>query len=236
MISDNEFVDLTYTSRVPYGIIDVRGRDFDSALLVAGKAIALNWMSDPVGHLGQYLVRAGRTNYESKLAALRHTLEGNLCGDVPLSSQLHAFLELLVPGQYLIQYHSEFAPFKCLEYKANLDPTVYDHFYPSRDPLLVFTQPSDTLNQDRVSHYVKTIQSGQRPIAITARVDLGVCDFVLDGHHKLQGYKTTRIAPAVIRICRINAPRLSAASFEKYFRVKHPMSSHYRQVKTKYDA
>ncbi len=228
--STDEFVDLANAN----GIIDVRGDDFGSVLLVEGNAIALNWC-DCAGSVAQYMARAGAMDYEENLRALRYTLEGHLLDNVPLSSQLHSFLGLLVSGRYRLQYHSGVSDVEMIEYKANLDPTAHDHFYPFGS-VLICTQPTDTLNQDRVAHYVKAIHSGQRPIAISAAVEKGWCDFVLDGHHKLQAYKATKIAPPLISICRVGAPRLSEDCLGQYFGEYHPMNSHYRRVKGRYDA
>src|SRR3954463_15310401 len=83
--------------------IDVRGGGFDSALLVGGQPIVLNWC-DCQGSVAQYLVRAGLTDCEQELHSLRHTLAGNWRPDVPISSQIFPFLELFVPGRYQLRY------------------------------------------------------------------------------------------------------------------------------------
>lgn len=217
-----------------HSIIDIRGGKFDSALVVAGKPIALSW-SDCEGSIAQYLARAGATNYEETLQNLRRTLDGNLRADIPLSSQIYPFLELFVPGNYRLQYDKGCSECDFVEYTKDWSPaTQSDAFYPF-GRVLIFTQPTDSLNRDGVEQHARAIKNGLRPIALTATVENGWCQFVLDGHHKLQAYKSAKIDPALISVCRLDAPRLTRDAFDAYICRQHPMRAHYRDVKTKYD-
>ena len=216
------------------GLIDVRGDDFDSMLLVDGKPIALNW-PDCEGSVGQYIVRAGATDCEDRLRSLRHVLEGNLRRDESIRSQILPFLELFVPGRYQLRYRELVPDCRYLQFDASWDELKsYDTFYPLSPHygVLVFTQALTALNQDRVAHYLDCLKKGGRPIALTATVEDGWCDFVLDGHHKLQAYKLAKINPTFISVCRLNAPQLPASTFERYFDAKHPLAKHYFEVKS----
>jgi len=71
-MEDDEIFDLA----AGLSLIDVRGDDFGSVLLVGGRPIALNWC-DCGGSVAQYLARAGPADCEQELQALRHTLAGH---------------------------------------------------------------------------------------------------------------------------------------------------------------
>ncbi len=78
-----------------YSVIDVRGGEFDLALFVGGRPIALNW-SDCEGSVAQYLrVRVGRI---AKTNFRRSGTLSKVIGfpNVPISSQLYPFLNCLV--------------------------------------------------------------------------------------------------------------------------------------------
>lgn len=231
MDTEAEIVDLADTQ----SLIDIRGGGFDSVLLVGGKPIALNW-SDCEGSVAQYMARAGATDYEEKLQSLRRTLDGNLRSDASLQSQIYPFLELFVPGRYRLQYHIACPDCDYIEYNDKWSPQKeYDHFYPY-GWVLVFTQPTDALNRERVTKYAQAIQNGHRPIALTGTVEDGWCEFVIDGHHKLQAYRNEQIKPTFISVSRLDAPRLLPDAFAGYIGTEHPMGSHYRKVKSRYDA
>lgn len=218
------------------GLIDVRGDDFDSMLFVDGRPIALNW-SQCTPTVEQYLVRAGAADCEDRLRALRQVLEGDLRRDESIRSQILPFLDLFVPGRYRIQYRELVPDCRYLQFDASWDELKsYDAFYPLSPHygVLVFTQALTALNQERVAYYLNCLQKGGRPIALTATVEDGWCNFVLDGHHKLEAYKLAKIAPTFISVCRLDAPRLPAGTFEQYFDATHPLASHYADVKAKY--
>ena|SRR5436190_8169648 len=230
MATLSETVDLTDGT----GFIDVRGSGFDSMLLVDGRPIALNWC-DCEGSVAQYLVRAGRTDCEQELQALRHTLEGHLLPDVPLQTQISPFLELLAPGHYELSYIEACPDCHFVVFDTSWDfATDHDQFYPFGTDL-VLTQASDSLNPDRIEHFVRRIQAGQRPIALTLTVPQSWCEFVIDGHHKLQAYKAAMVGPTLISVCRLDAPKLNPDSFAAHLGASHPKSRDYRRVKTDHD-
>lgn len=231
MDNNSEIVDITDS----LALIEIRGGGFDSLLLVDGEPIALNW-SDCEGSVGQYLARAGATSYEESLQSLRHFLSGKFLSDVPLGVQLSSFLDLFVSGRYRLQRLNECEDCDYLEYHSDWTRTKnHDEFYPFGWSLIM-TQPRESLNHEQVQRYIEDIKKGVRPIALTATVEEGWCDFVIDGHHKLQAYKLAQIAPTFISVCRLDAPQLSSSSFDQSIDPNHPMSSHYRKVKTEHNS
>ncbi|MBP3959312.1 hypothetical protein J8F10_29050 [Gemmata sp. G18] len=230
MSEQAEIIDLT-ASR---SLIDVRGGGFDLALVMGGQPIALNW-SDCEGSVAQYLARAGRTDCESELRSLRHTLAGHWLPEAPISSQIYPFIELMVPGRYELRYVESCPDCSYIEFDSSWDfDAKYDHYYPFGSTL-VLTRATDSLSQGQVTHYLERIRSGYRPIALTVTASEGWCNFVLDGHHKLRAYKMAGVKPAFVSVCRLDAPRVGAESFDKWIGANHPMASRYRKVKTKYD-
>lgn len=218
-----------------HALIDLRGGGFDSAVFVGGKPVVMIW-SDCEGSVGQFLARAGAVNYESDLKSLRWILDGHLRGDLSLSVQIHPFMELLTPGCYQLELHRDVPDCTLMDYEASWRPE-HDHiaFYPY-ETTLVFLQPTDSLNEERIQHFVTVIQRGQRPIAIVGSVAAGWCDFVIDGHHKLRAYQLAGVAPTFIRICRLNASRLPIETLVNAVGELHPLGPHYERVKAKYDA
>jgi hypothetical protein len=216
------------------GLIEVRGNEFDSALFIDGKPIALNW-SDCEGSVAQYMVRAGVTDCEDKLRSLRHVVEGNLRLDISISAQVLPFLELFANGHYRLRYFESPSDWQFAEFTTSWRATKdLDHFYPVAGTL-VLTQPSDALRFDRVSHHLERIHAGRHPIALTATMEGGWCDFVIDGHHKLLAYKAAKVAPSFLSVCRLDAPRLSVNAFDECSGGRHAMREQYRRVKSQFD-
>jgi hypothetical protein len=66
-------------------------------------------------------------------------------------------------------------------------------FYPPSGEHLIFTQPFETIDKQRVNYYQDIISKGQRPCAIV--ICGGDANYILDGHHKLIAYKNLNINP-----------------------------------------
>lgn len=195
MREDTEIFELTSGQ----SLIDVRGDGFDQALLVGGQPIVFNWC-DCEGSVAQYLARAGRTNCERELQSLRHTLAGNWLPEFPISAQIFPFLDLFVPGRYRLQYFEARPDCDYIDFDAAWDfAKKHDSFYPFAC-VLVFTQSSDSLNRNQLAHYLERIRNGDQPIALTVTVADGWCDYVIDGHHKLQAYKLAKVKPTFVSV------------------------------------
>ena len=122
-------------------------------------------------------------------------------------------------------------------------PYPLDSFYPYGRQLM-FTQPFETLDVDRIRYYETIILNGERPLAIALRAMRAKQDneesyqetyyntakYVLDGHHKLVAYKNLNIKPSYIIINRIQSGLLSMLdesalpcldSYMFYYQIKH---------------
>lgn len=230
MMSDTFTEAITRTDGLSF--FDIRGDGFDTMLFVNGQPIGMNWY-DCGGSIAQYLVRAGVANRNAKLAHLRYLVAGNLLVNQPLSTQLWDLLELFAPGDYSLTFipccpdsaHHDFS--KAQEFSQH-----YDWFYPfGRD--FVFTRPSESLSEDQIAFHAQQIANGLRPIAITANVADGQCDYVIDGHHKLVAYRRANVDPAIINICRYGRPPLPPNTVRELFARRDDLASHYEKHKGK---
>src|SRR5262245_42559113 len=183
------------------GLIDVRGDNFDSGLLVGGAPVAFYW-SDCEGSIAQYLVRSrDTTGLSERLRALRHVAGGGLDPHAPLAPQVRHLLALFPSGRYRLSYLPE-NPWDIIDYDTRFSYSAdRDSFYPVND-VLITTRPSDTLRRERVEFFHQRIAAGERPVVFAAGVPDGYGAFVLDGHHKLQAYRQLQISPAVLLILK----------------------------------
>lgn len=189
--------------------IDIRGDDFDCALLINGGPVLLQW-SDGGRCDGQYLARSGdSTVLAEALRPLAPLLDGGPGGGLDLGKGLAVQLGVLVnmfgDGQYSLSYLPEVPVRDVLEYDASFSFTdEREHFYPG-DHMLVATRPSDRMDPTRIEHYRAAIRGGARPLLIVIRVAEGRTSFVLDGHHKLRAYRSLGVPAALVSIERTGA-------------------------------
>lgn len=214
------------------GTIDVRGGKFDVLLCSHGTPLVLNW-DDCQGSVAQYLIRSGKPFQPLELDALRHTLEGHLDDERPLAEQFALFLRLLANGTYKITYELLTQPQKCIEFaQTACDESHYEEYYP--DGLdLVATQATDTLDDERIGHFQKIIRAGGRPIVLAVTTENAFCAFLVDGHHKFAAYSNFQVGPALLTVCRMDAPKLEPGAFDRHFTPTHPLAEHYRKHKAK---
>jgi hypothetical protein len=185
--------------------LDIRGDDFDCALLVNGGPVLLQW-SDGGRCDGQYLVRSGDTTVLAvALRPLDPLLDGGLDLGKGLAAQLGVLVDMFGDGQYSLSYLPEVAVRDVLEYDSSFSFTEdREHFYPG-DHMLVATQASERMTPARVEQYRAAIRAGARPLPIAIRVAEGRTSFVLDGHHKLRAYRSLGVPAALVSIERTQA-------------------------------
>jgi hypothetical protein len=66
---------------------------------------------------------------------------------------------------------------------------------------------------------------------LTASAEGAWCEFVIDGHHKLEAYNRERVNPAVLNIVRWDAPEISLEEGLRYLPRRHPGVTEYRRMK-----
>src|SRR5262249_59700678 len=102
-------------------------------------------------------------------------------------------------------------------------------YYPA-DRSLVCTQTRESLNEERVAYFRKQIRAGQRPIVLTTSAEGAWCEFVIDGHHKLEAYNRQGVKPAILGIERWKAPAISLEEGISFLPKAHRGIREYRRM------
>lgn len=209
-----------------YGSIDLQGDDFDCLISFQGKPYAINWC-DCEGSVGQYLVRTGIRGYKKDLRQLRMILSNGLDPKMKISDQIYPLLQLFRYGNL---YLSNYTARDWDVLSGELSKQV--QYYPLGNTF-VPTQPSEGLNKETIDGYIAQISNGGRPLVVTASVEDGWCEFVVDGHHKLEAYGHLKIAPNVLNFRK---PK-SKLPIDEGLRILEgkPSMQTYKKVKVKYD-
>lgn len=209
-----------------YGNIDLRGNDFDCAIYFQGKPYAINW-SDCEGSVAQLLFRTGARGYKKDLRQIKYVLENGLDESQKISEQIFPLLKLFKYGDFNL-YNKQPEAWDIIDYE-NSDVVGYYPF----GSVFVTTQPKLSLDKDVIEKYEAIIKSGKRPLIVTASVEEGWCEFVLDGHHKLQAYDRLRISPNVVNIEK-HKTILSLSDGMSILKNQKGLDI-YKKVKIKYD-
>lgn len=214
------------------GLIEVRGGEAETILLVEGRPVALNW-DDCQGSVGQYLVFTGYSRGRDYGRQLVEFVEGEVDGGRPLAEQVGPLLDLFTTGTYCLVY----TPSASVESVATLEHpgrSATDRelvgYYPA-DRNLVCTQAREALNEGRVAFFREQIRAGRRPLVMTASAERAWCEFVIDGHHKLAAYNQEKVRPSVLGIVLWQAPGISLDQGLGCLPPGHPGVKEYRRMK-----
>ena len=203
----------TFTLADGTGRLDVRGGRYASALFVDGRPFVFNfWSCD--GSIGQEVCYFA-PEPDGGFLDLREVTATLPAEDVSLARLIAPLLRQFTPGDYTLTLASaaDVAPFveRHLPDYARKFTHTESGYYPITNNIygagtLVMTQPDETMDDARVAHFWYAIEAGARPFAITAAVDEGMCEFVLDGHHKLMAYAYAKVKPWRLCISRKAMP------------------------------
>jgi uncharacterized protein (TIGR02996 family) len=215
------------------GLIEVRGGQEETVLLVQGKPVALNW-DDCCGGVGQYLVFTGHTCGSASVRQLGELVGGGVDEGRPLAEQIEPLLALFVPGTYCLTYAPSSAADSiatlAYSYPSSASRELVE-YYPAEQRNLVCTQTRESLDEGRVAFYRKQIRARQRPVVLTASAEGAWCEFVIDGHHKLEAYTRQRVKPAILGIVRWQAPAISLEEGVSFLPRGHRGVKEYRRMK-----
>jgi uncharacterized protein (TIGR02996 family) len=215
------------------GLIEVRGGEGDTVLLVEGKPVALNW-DDCDGSVGQYLVFTGHTCGSEYVRELREFVSGQVDNDRPLAEQIEPLLALFAPGTYCLSYIPSTVGqnIGTLEYSGRPRANrALVNYYPADHRNLICTQTRESLHEERVADYRKQIRAHKRPIVLTTSAEGAWCEFVIDGHHKLEAYNREGVKPTILDIVRWSAPAISLEEGIGFLPRRHRGIKEYRRVK-----
>lgn len=185
------------------GNVDVRGDDYEAALLVNGDIAAFQW-ADCEGSVGQHLVRASN----GRVSVFRESVETMIAAGTSLANHFSDALKLLVAGVYTLVLE-EIPPDS---YVVDLLPERDDGveitgFYPGFGAL-VATQALKDLSPSRVDQLTEQIREGARPTIITLCAQGAWGGFIIDGHHKIAAYRRANVPAVVLNIIRLRSERL----------------------------
>jgi len=218
------------------GILELRGGDFDTALLFQGRPITFDWY-DCTGSVARYLRHAGVRGWHEELTALRHTVDGGLDDGIPLASQLWPVLRLFTNGDYRLG-RVELPPTEVWDLytfsASGVKSAAVENLYPY-GAMLVATQPIEALDATRVRYFRERIEAGVRPLAITATTEHAELELVLDGHHKLTAYREAGVPPSRLTILRLSLEPVSLSDGLAHLAGSPGYLAHYRRHKTESD-
>lgn len=224
------------------GLIEVEGGARETVLLVEKKPVAFNW-DDCAGSVGQYLVYTGHdcsTNLADQMREFintgfldpprRHQGDRAIDATQNLGDRVLPLLSRFAPGFYCIAY----TPSHAVDDTGSMDQDVLNtelqNYYPYGRNLIP-TQPRGRLSAALVSIYGSRIRNGLRPIVLTTSAEGAWCEFVIDGHHKLEAYGREKFRPAILCIERWDAPPISLEKGVGYLPEGHPGVVEYRRMK-----
>ena len=202
------------TVREGAGVIDIRG-GAASLLYLNGAPAALDG-DDCAGSIGRLWARARTTPPRPEaLAALgEFTTVGYTASG--LADDLRPVLGLFADGHYALSGPEPITAEHW--FVAPEPPGEFGSGYPWELDYLVPTQAWPVTDWGTVARYRKLIAHGHRPVVLALRADDSpYSGFVLDGHHKLAAYQDLREPPVLVRIARIDAPKLTADEVRTHF-------------------
>ena len=173
------------------GILELRGSGLEIGLWVAGLPLVFD-AADCGGSVGRFTILlngAARPEIDAQIA--RDAAQG-FSAARSLADAVRPLLDLMPNANYDLSLQT-------LRYGAGRGGLVdwHDHQMNPRGgkawvfadgPVLIFTQPYDSLDDETILNYAYAIESGAQPAAIVWTARSETAQFVLDGHHKFAAY------------------------------------------------
>lgn len=189
----------TYTLHEGTGRLTLVGERGICGLAVDGRPVLLNW-HDSQGSIGQEFFLIEALPPDESLILLRQLVETGFSEEIPLGEQLLPLLRQFPSGTYQLTLGELGKDWGVPEWEpAQRTPWHFGWYYPW-DRNLLPTQPDEALNETRVLEWAYAIEAGARPVVITTTTTESLCEFILDGHHKLWGYGLAKVSPLCLCI------------------------------------
>jgi hypothetical protein len=192
-------------------------------LLIEGEPIMLSWR-DCHGGVEQHFVQTSRLQSKDRMEEL-HEFPSSTTQKRSFRLSLSPLLSMFASGIYRITY----TPRVVGEWHVE-SPCDLQSYYP-HGRVLICTQLSSPYANHSAS-YRAGIRDGARPIVITATAANAWCEFVIDGHDKIEAYVQESVSPSVLSIERWDAPPISLPLGVSCFSPGHPRFTEYHRMKT----
>lgn len=219
------------------GIINIVCDDFVSAIQLNEKSITATW-PDCSGSIGRYIASSNFQNKELLASELNAYL--NKSDKEQSENLIPNFLRLFTNGKYQVNFHNEIEEFD-LQYigKHEAYKDFSYNYYPVVHRNFLFSQDVNSLDLERINHYRKLIEKGERPIALIYshlykmekelkgkflyNDHVWSDQFIIDGHHKMVAYDELRVSPNYFHIRKIL--KLSELDFNSFGSVNGLLST-----------
>ena len=207
-------------------IIDIFFDDFASCLVIK-KALAVNW-PDCRGSVGEYYAISDYSIEERNFYTKTIDNAFSEGSDAEQIEIIKDFLNLFANGKYSINKNIInntdvfFLKSNQVIYGEHVpqNERFFGGFYPdyrSNSEPILFSLTNDKIDQNRVEHYCQLIKKGIKPTITTFQVcnlltsDYS-CEYVLDGHHKIEAYLKLKENMPIINILKLEESTNKTAS------------------------
>lgn len=211
-------------------VLDVRGNDFDTALLVGGRIWAYQWC-DCQGSIGQHLIRATSSDPASAIVNFRRSVASAVPDDVSLALHFGEVIVLLVDGKYRLQLEDLPSDTCVVELEARQGSSFEHTNYYAGFRSLVATQPGTSLSTSTVREHLGAIRTGARPAVVTLAAGDAVSEFILDGHHKLKAYREAAVPIRNLAIYRLDSAQVDITDALTFLPESSGLRDHLRKHK-----
>lgn len=210
------------------GLLDVRGDDFEAALLIGGKISVFQWC-DCSGSIGQNLVRTVSTDKIPSVLAFRKSVEIEVSEDCLLELHFSEVLDVLAVGDYALVLEEIPADAYVVDLTDGAGNGLeVTNFYPGFGALIA-TQPLSSLSVAHVNRLAEDIQKGARPTVITLCADGAWGEFIIDGHHKVSAYRKANIPVRRLNIVRLSSERLPISDILNFVPTTDDLRNHVKE-------
>lgn len=220
MMPRREFFDLAHGD----GCLEVRGNALAIALFVNGSPMSANWDAH-VGSILEYFYLKESFSNEGAVDSIRGLVNQAPLPDRSLAEQFLSMLTKLPAGPYRLEYQEEreglvfheavYASDRMSDVDSSLLWHVGSYELSHGLRFLLPSQNTDLLDERRILDWGIAIEGGARPTPITATVDGANCEFILDGHHKLRGYRLAGIPVRRLAITHLAPARLNPTDWPR---------------------
>ncbi|HVF85226.1 MAG TPA: hypothetical protein VM821_04535, partial [Abditibacteriaceae bacterium] len=194
------------------GVLEVRGNKSEIALFVNGAPLIYDAHDGggSVGRLVTFLPGSKRLEAANFIA---QAASSGFADAAPLHQQIAPLFQLLPDGQYQLRLEqvppgygspvlSDYDLGPNWKEGEQIDTIWYYPEYGQNvwQPVLLWTQPESSLEDDTINKYLSLIERGERPALITIGAKGHAARFVLDGHHKLFACWCCGVKPHTLHI------------------------------------